>query len=81
MVTGHDGQRDRIYLVHHPRFDPHPEIGWEQLRREFVHEMRWWTLDELDAPGDVGFAPRRLPELFRSLLDDGPPPAPIDTGV
>jgi hypothetical protein len=27
------------------------------------------------------FAPRRLPQLFRELLADGPPQAPVDVGV
>jgi 8-oxo-dGTP pyrophosphatase MutT (NUDIX family) len=88
MVTGHDGQRDRIYLVRRPHFDPHPEIGWERLRAEFVHEMRWWTLDELDAAtrtADAGegvpFAPARLATLYHRLLTEGPPAAPIDTGI
>lgn len=81
MVTGHDGQRDRIHVVHRPHFDPVPTIGWDRLRAEFVHEMRWWTLDEIDAAGEVRFAPRRLGELLRVFLRDGPPAVPIETGV
>ena len=34
--------------------------------------VRWWTLDELEA-AETLFAPRRLPALVRSLLEDGPP--------
>lgn len=81
MTTGHDGQRDHCYLVRRPRFEPHPTIGWDRLRAEFVHEMRWWTLPELVAATDVRFAPRRLAELFAGLLDRGVPTTPIDTGV
>lgn len=80
MRTGEDGQRDRIYLVRRPHFEPAPVIGWQRLREEFVFEMRWWTPDELDRADGVIFAPGRLPELYRHLLDDGVPPAPIDTG-
>jgi ADP-ribose pyrophosphatase YjhB (NUDIX family) len=80
MSTGHDGQRDRIHLVRLPRFEPQPLIGWERMRAEFVFEMRWWSLDEIDA-APVRFAPSRLGELYRALLVDGPPDHPIDTGV
>ena len=84
MLTGHDGQRDRIYLVRLPRFVPVPEIGWDAMRSEFVHETRWWSLDEIEeatAAKVVRFAPRRLCVLARRLLRDGPPPQPLDTGV
>ena len=47
---------------------------------EDVEEIRWWTLDELEA-SDEEFAPRRLPQLIRRLLDEGPPAQPFDAGV
>lgn len=89
MATGHDGQRDTIHLVHTERFQPAPVIGWEALRAEHVHELRWWSPAELDRmpidldirPGQTRFAPRRMAELVRRLLTDGPPTRPIDVGV
>ena len=67
------------------RFDPVPELGWEAMRAEFVHEFRWWTLPEIEsatsASATVRFAPRSLAALTRSLLVDGPPVSPIETGV
>ncbi len=63
MTTGHDGQRDQIFLVRMPRFEPDPQIGWEALRAEYVHEIRWWSLDAIDeavTSSKVLFAPRRL---------------------
>ncbi len=81
MITGHDGQREDVHLVRMSHFDPVPTIGWERLRAEFVHEMRWWSTDEIQAASDVRFAPRRLLELVRAILRDGPPASPIDTGV
>jgi ADP-ribose pyrophosphatase YjhB (NUDIX family) len=81
MHTGHDGQRDRIHLVRMPRFDPHPVIGWERLRAEFVVGMAWWSPAEIAAATDVRFAPRRLAELVDDLARHGPPAHPIDTGV
>jgi ADP-ribose pyrophosphatase YjhB (NUDIX family) len=76
-----DGQRDHVHLVRVPEFEPAPRLSWEQLRSEYVHELRWWTLDELVAAAGVRFAPRRLPSLFGALLADGPPVEPIDVGV
>lgn len=84
MLTGHDGQRDRVHLVRLPRFEPHPTIGWERMRAEYVHELRWWPPGEIEratAAQSVRFAPKRLGRLVRGLLDDGPPIVPIDTGV
>ncbi len=79
-----DGQHDRIHLVRAPRFDPHPAFTWEQLQAERMHELRWWTPDEIRqaefAPTPSLFAPRRLGYYLDSLLRDGPPPTPIDTG-
>jgi 8-oxo-dGTP diphosphatase len=78
-----DGQRDHIYLVRSDRFEPSPRLSWEQLRAERLYEMRWWTMEEIDAAGAAGvrFAPRRLPVRLAALLADGPPPYPVDVGV
>lgn len=85
-----DGQRDQIHLVRTERFDPVPAIGWEQMRAERVHEMRWWSLDEIESQGRhvrtavdgaVGFAPAALPELLTRFVRDGVPGEPVPTGV
>lgn len=82
MDTGHDGQRDQIHLVKVKRFDPIPSIGWEAMRAERVHEIRWWSVPELEAAADTTlFAPRRLVELARDVIDNGPPSEPIETGI
>jgi 8-oxo-dGTP pyrophosphatase MutT (NUDIX family) len=78
-----DGQRERVYLVATPPFVPRPTMSWEQLMAEHVHELRWWTVDELlDAARDgVWFAPRELPVLVADLLANGPPPTPLELGA
>ena len=82
MNTGHDGQRDHVHLVRIERFEPVPAIGWDRLRAELVHEMRWWSLTEIEqAPEATLFAPRNLAQLTRTLLRDGPSSTPIETGV
>ena len=75
-----DGQREQYHLVRTPTFTPQPRHSWEQLNAEYVFELRWWTPDELEQ-ATATFAPRRLPELVRDLLRDGPPVDPIDVGV
>ena len=74
-----DGQSERYYLVRVPAFEPAPHLTWEQLREEGMTGIRWWTLEELEA-AETLFAPRRLPALVRSLLEDGPPSEPVDVG-
>ena len=79
-----DGQRDRYHHVPvDERFEPQPALSWNQLRAERLHELRWWTIDEIDVATAKGtiFAPSRLGELMHALRDDGPPDSPIDTGV
>jgi ADP-ribose pyrophosphatase YjhB (NUDIX family) len=81
MITGHDGQLDRIHLVRTSHFEPVPTIGWERMRAEFVFDLRWWSLGDIEAAADTRFAPSRLAELYGRLLHDGPPAEPIETGV
>ena len=75
-----DGQTEVYFLVRTPPFEPRPSHSWEQLNAEGVTDIRWWTLDELEA-AEALFAPRRLPALIRALLLHGPPSEPVDVGV
>jgi TDG/mug DNA glycosylase family protein len=70
-------QQERYRLVRVDAHEPVPELD---LLAEGVHEVRWWTPDELQASTER-FSPRRLPELVSRLLREGPPPAPMDVGV
>jgi 8-oxo-dGTP pyrophosphatase MutT (NUDIX family) len=73
-------QRERVVLVQAPSFDPRPQLGVELLAAEDVHEVRWWTLDQLEASSAV-FYPTRLAHFLRLLIEAGPPDDPIDVGV
>lgn len=75
-----DGQRDHVHLVRTERFEPTPHLSWDELRTERLHEIRWWSLDEVRRH-DGTFAPRRLAALLDDLVATGPPTAPIDVGV
>jgi TDG/mug DNA glycosylase family protein len=56
-------QRERFYLVRVDRHDPVPTID---VAAEGVTEVRWWSLDELDATGEA-VVPEGLTTLVRSL--------------
>jgi ADP-ribose pyrophosphatase YjhB (NUDIX family) len=75
-----DGQTEVYFLLRTPPFEPRPQHSWEQLNAEYVTAIRWWTLEELES-SEEQFAPRRLGELLRALLRDGPPSEPVDVGV
>lgn len=75
-----DGQHEQYHLARTSAFTPDPRLPWDQLNAEYVFELRWWTIEELEAAEET-FAPRRLPELVRDLVANGAPLAPIDAGV
>lgn len=73
-----DGQREDIHLVRvEHEYSPDPELTWEELHLEHVHELRWWTPGEMRT-SDAHFIPGDLAALLDDLLADGPPPTPID---
>ncbi|WP_019889788.1 NUDIX hydrolase [Streptomyces purpureus] len=47
-----------------------------ELETRSVTGLRWWTSAELSAARETVY-PTRLAELFRTLLDEGPPSAPV----
>jgi TDG/mug DNA glycosylase family protein len=69
--------RERIHLVRVEEHEPAPAID---LRAEGVHEVRWWTLAELEAAEET-LVPKHLPEFLRELLEQGAPEHPVDVGV
>lgn len=71
-----DGQVDHVHLCRTEAFDPDPDLTPEQLAAEHVHEIRWWSAEEL-ARTDATFAPRSMPSLVRSLVRDGVPSSPV----
>ncbi|OLZ62850.1 DNA mismatch repair protein MutT [Streptomyces amritsarensis] len=50
--------------------------GLTELERRSVTGARWWTSEELLAARETVY-PTRLAELLRTLLDEGPPGAPV----
>jgi double-stranded uracil-DNA glycosylase len=70
-------QRERIHFVRVDGHEPAPTID---LAAEHVHDVRWWTLAELEST-DEELVPRTFAARFRELLEHGPPSAPIDVGI
>jgi double-stranded uracil-DNA glycosylase len=79
-MRAHSGQRERIYLVDVAGDEPQPELGWDELRSEWMTAIRWWTREEL-AAHDGMLSPRRLKSLLRELDAHGPPAEPVDVDV
>ncbi|MER0244231.1 NUDIX hydrolase [Streptomyces sp. HSW2009] len=50
--------------------------GLTELERRSVDGLRWWTAEELFAAHETVY-PTRLAELLRTLLNEGPPSAPV----
>lgn len=50
--------------------------GHTDLERRSVSGLKWWTSEELSASHETVY-PTRLAELLRTLLDEGPPSAPV----
>jgi 8-oxo-dGTP pyrophosphatase MutT (NUDIX family) len=73
-------QQERFYLLRVEEQPPITYANWEADERNDLVEHRWWTADEIEASTEV-FAPRRLGSLLRTLLQDGPPPQPVDVGL
>src|SRR5688500_5380809 len=73
------GQSEQIYLLRSARFDPSPQLSWDELTAEGVTDMRWWSLDELAVCEEV-LAPTRLASLIGDLAANGVPPSAIDVG-
>lgn len=77
-----DGQREQIHLVRVERtFEPRPRLSWEDLRAEYLHEIRWWHIDEIARADDVVFVPATLHAHLSTLLELGPPMTAIPVEV
>ena len=70
-------QRERIYLVRTAAHEPAPTID---LLPEAVTDVRWWTLDELEAAG-VRLAPSTLLAAAARAAARRPTREPIDVGI
>ena len=70
---------ERYYLVRTRRCEVLRD-RWTDVEIQEIEAVRWWTLDELKATGDI-LTPHRLPELIAPILAGQLPPVPFDVGV
>ena len=78
-MAGWAGQTERTYLVRTEAFEPTPEWSATELANEGIGAQAWFAPADFDP--ELTFSPRRLPELFRDLVEGGPAPEPIDADV
>ncbi|MER6618155.1 NUDIX hydrolase [Streptomyces xantholiticus] len=74
-----DGQRwdqDEWYFLGRTAQTGTAPGGLTELERRSVSGLRWWTSAELSAVRETVY-PTRLAELLSTLLDEGPPNAPV----
>ena len=78
---GHTVDSDEhFYLVRTPTFAVRP-VQPEGIIETF-HDVRWWSVDELDCfSGPEIFAPRRIAHFVRELVEHGPPAQPVEVGI
>jgi 8-oxo-dGTP diphosphatase len=76
-MGGWDGQVDHIHLYRTERFEPSPRMSTAQLIAENIHDIRWWSPEELTS-SNATFAPRSLPQLLHRLRQEGVPANPIE---
>jgi 8-oxo-dGTP pyrophosphatase MutT (NUDIX family) len=72
-------QRERWFMARVAHFEP-DGAGRTETEKDDLTAWRWWTPEELDAASEA-LVPRDLAVRLRTLLVEGPPPAPIDVGV
>ena len=72
-------QKERYFLAEVPAFQPNPQLPSPE-EASVLRGLRWWTLAELEDTADE-MAPADLPALARNLVENGPPPEPIEVGA
>lgn len=78
----YDGAVSDYFLVRTAAFTPHGTMSDDELARENLIELRWWSLpDIVGYRGPDVFGPRDLGNLLAALMTDGVPVEPIAIGV
>lgn len=73
-------QSEVYFLVRTEKFEVNCKLDAASREASDLIEFRWWHVDEVVDKQGMSFAPRKLPELLRQLVREGPPPKPIDVG-
>ena len=70
-------QRERYYVVHIDRFEPHMSDANEA---ELLDRFHWWTISELASCSEC-ITPLSLVQIVRRYLRDGPPQEPLELEI
>lgn len=73
-------QRERYYLIEVERFEPVDHHLPDEVEQVAFDGYRWWRTQEIEQSKEW-FVPTRLAVLLKDLLENGPPPHPIEVGV
>jgi 8-oxo-dGTP pyrophosphatase MutT (NUDIX family) len=76
LFDGRRWDQDEWYYLGRTRQIATAMTGHTELERRSITGLRWWSADELAAARETVY-PIRLAELLRTLLDEGPPAAPV----
>lgn len=80
---GRQWEQDEWYYLGHTDSTDLGQLdlaGQTELERRSVAGLRWWTCEELLHTRETVY-PTRLAELLGTLIDEGPPPSPVDLGT
>ena len=72
-------QKERYFLATVPVFQPDSKLLSPE-EASVLRGLRWWTVAELEETADE-LAPADLPALAKELVENGPPPGPIEVGA
>lgn len=75
-LAGRDFDQENLFFLARTDTTATDDAGQEDVEREIITGVRWWTLDELRTTTDELFPPR-LADLLADLLQHGPPPEPV----
>ncbi|MFE7131329.1 NUDIX hydrolase [Streptomyces sp. NPDC057638] len=74
--AGRRWEQDEWYFLARTQQTRIAPQGLTELERRSVTGQRWWTSAELSAARETVY-PTKLAGLLRTLLDEGPPTAPV----
>lgn len=75
--TQWDGQSETVFAIRVKHFIPRPQMSTAELHAENLHEVRWWTRDELHSfPDEHNIAPHDLARRLTDFLAHGLPSEP-----
>jgi 8-oxo-dGTP pyrophosphatase MutT (NUDIX family) len=73
-------QRERFYVCRVDTFDLGDHLNLDEKERDEITEVRWWTLDEIEAASGQHFGPGDLARLLRPILAGDIPAQPVLVG-